>query len=214
MRRLPPVKQKNPLQCWTSRFPAPPLAYDTFRPLNSIAAVGPPCALAPPDSLVCSASLPFALTPCSARFQLESVVRALPSLSRSQSADRLSYPQTGSKAVRSRPDAAARRERLAAFPPGHTLTPLSSLSSLATLYRLQPPVALSIHCRSSLSGSWSGCLPSGKPITHTSHRSLRRAATRSLPSRPASRISIQQQRHTSKSIAQQLRRMLVQLRSH
>ena len=130
MRRLPPVKQKNPLQCWTSRFPAPPLAYDTFRSLNSIAAVGPPCALAPPDSLVCATSLPFALAPCSARFQLESVVRALPSLSRSQSADRLSYPQTGSKAVRSRPDAAAwTRVLWQRSYQGNTLMPLSSLSS-------------------------------------------------------------------------------------
>src|SRR5207245_8090601 len=86
MRRLPPVKRKTPLQCWTSRFSAPPLAHDTFRPLNSIAAVGPPCALAQPDSLVGAASLPFALTPlCSARLRLESVVRALPSLIRSQS---------------------------------------------------------------------------------------------------------------------------------
>jgi hypothetical protein len=34
------------------------------------------------------ASLPFALAPSSARFHLESVVRALPSLRRSQSADR------------------------------------------------------------------------------------------------------------------------------
>jgi hypothetical protein len=52
MRRLSPVKQKNPLQCWTARFPAPPLAHDTFRPLNSIAAVGDRlCALAPPPIL-------------------------------------------------------------------------------------------------------------------------------------------------------------------
>src|SRR5436190_987446 len=81
-----------------------------------------------------SASLPFVLTPLvelsSARFQLESVVRALPSLSRSQSADRFGAIH--------RPDrrryAVARTRRqdesaLAAFPPGHTLTPLSSLSS-------------------------------------------------------------------------------------
>ena len=150
MRRLPPVKQKNPLQCWTSRFPAPPWPHDTLQPFEFNR-----CWLWARPTRLRHSILSF-LPPhfhshsrllAPARFLLDSVVRALPSFSRSQSADRFAIHRSD----RWR-NAVARTRRLgqevtlAAFLPGQYPQATLVAFILATLlFHLTPHRALSIN---------------------------------------------------------------------
>ncbi len=166
-----------------------------------------PIAPATRSARLCSASLPFALArfveSSSVRFQLEPVVRALPSLRRSQSADRfcaIHQPDRGGGAV-----ARTRRQdesTLAAFLPGHP----------------QATFVIFILTRSNLLRSRSaGATPSlaigqAARFPATQSRTLQaisQTGRHSITRQAASLIPIQQQQHPTKPIAQQVRRMLV-----
>ena len=112
MRRLPPVNKHFLFGAGPSRSPASFAGMRCCPTIRLLVAARCPRAL--------PSSGPFVMFPPhfhsysrpgvagGARFQLESVVRALPSLGRSQAMDPLRDPQIGSRAPRSRPDAAGK----------------------------------------------------------------------------------------------------------